>query len=393
MNYSFRKKLLIITTRFPYPPVGGDKVRLYNFIKILSENYSIDLVSLTDEKISDENISIVKKSCSNVLIFYLPKFQSYFNVLVGLINRNPLQVNYYKSHKLRLWIRKNIGNYEKVLCYHIRTTEYINQYINVKKYVDFVDAISMNCKNSISTSKFIRRFLCQIEYKRCFRYEKKIIQSFNKIAITSTVDKDFLNAGVLSSKIHIIGNYVPDIQFKEKNIPLIENSVCFFGKMDYKPNIDAVLFFIKKVFPSLRKIHKDVKFLIIGAKPSYEILRLKKIDGVSVTGYVDNPYELISSCTLVVAPMVSGSGIQNKILESMKIGKCVITSSLGAEGLDINNFKEAMIGDNPETLTKYIDLCLKDKLLREHIGSNAKKYIDTIFSQKSISQNIYNFIG
>ncbi|WP_421919700.1 glycosyltransferase [Marinifilum sp.] len=391
MKLSNKKRLLILTSRFPYPHIGGDKVRVYNFIKLLSQKYEIDLVSLSDESIRQENIVEMEKYCKQVKVFSLSKKMSFLKTFIGLFNKQPLQVNYYYSKQLQCWVDANVERYSGVFCYHIRTTKYLEKHKNLFRVVDFVDAISMNCLNSIKTSNGFSKQLYKMEYRKCLRYENEIIKEFNKVAIISEVDRSIYTRNVDFKKIEIVGNYVPEI-ITSNTVQESSNSICFFGKMNYKPNIDAVKFFVSEIFPTLKLRNKNLILKVVGAHPTQEIMDLADQDGVHITGFVDNPYNLIKESDVVIAPMISGSGIQNKILESMMLGKCVITSKIGAEGLKVQTEKELIICKTKNDYLDKIELCLNDRNYRDSIGSNAKLYIENNFSENMIKKQLFKLI-
>ena len=115
--------------------------------------------------------------------------------------------------------------------------------------------------------------------------------------------------------------------------------------MDTVANRDAAIYFAKKVFPLLKKENKKLKFIIIGARSSKEVLKLRKIEGIKVTGFVKDPYEYLKASKVVVAPIRFGAGMQNKILEGMALKKQVVITSLGAQAIKGKNGEHFLVAD------------------------------------------------
>ena len=139
-----RKKLLFIFFRPPFPLIGGDKIRMFQKLKALSKIYDVDVLFLNEEKTKPNIISEIKKWAENVYAFDINKNKFRLNTLRGfLLNRKPLQVNYFYHKKVQKWVDKNITIYDAVFCSTIRTTEYVIDK-PIYKIVDFVDAISLN---------------------------------------------------------------------------------------------------------------------------------------------------------------------------------------------------------------------------------------------------------
>lgn len=385
------KKMLFICSRVPYPLVGGDKIRMFNSIKILSNQYELDLVYIDENPINERTKKVLSQYCNIIHPFVIHKFSHYLKTLKGLLtNKKPLQVNYYYDKRVQRWIDKNINFYDVVFCNHIRTAEYVRKY-SVCKIIDFVDSIAMNYTKAYKKTSGFWKLIYIIEKQRVYSYEQKIIKEFEKKIVTSKIDRDFMDKENKFS-IQIIGNFVPNIIFN-KDTQVKENQLCFLGKMDYEPNISAVFHFNEEIFPKLKQKFPNLTFKIIGAFPTKRVLNLKNTKGIEVTGFVKNPYNLVQESELFVAPMVSGAGIQNKILEVMKMGKCVITTTIGAEGLENLSGKELIVSKSDQDFINKVTYYLKNRNEATQVGINAKKYIESRYSEREISENLLNYIN
>ena len=166
-----------------------------------------------------------------------------------------------------------------------------------------------------------------------------------------------------------------------------EDWLVFLGKMNYAPNVDAVTYFAKKIFPLVRK-KTGVRFLIVGNKPIKEVLNLQKIEGVDVTGFVEDPYEYLEKAKVIVAPLRFSAGIQNKILEAMTLRKSVITTSKGARGITGKDGKHFVVADGETNIaTKILEL-LGDEPKRREIGKNAKKLMEEKYRWSIVGEKL-----
>ncbi len=192
--------------------------------------------------------------------------------------------------------------------------------------------------------------------------------------------------------IYTVGNMVKipdnDSIAQHKN----DNNLIFVGKMSYEPNIVAVTFFSTQIFPSLRTKYPELKFIIIGANPDERVKKLAEIEGITVTGFVDSIEPYFKDSTIVVAPMLTGAGIQNKIIQAMSYGCCVATTPIGAEGLKIQNNEIAIINDTDEWISKLIIL-LSDKNKQKEMGMKAREYVKSNLSKEVISKQFWSFIN
>ena len=387
-----KKKVLIIFFRPPYPPIGGDKIRMFQNLRFLSEICNLDALYLNDSKSDSDLLDQINRYCSKVVNFDIKRFHYFFNTLLGfLLNRKPLQVNYFYHKRVQKWIDAHMDKYDAVFVNTIRVADYVLDK-NTYKIIDFIDAISMNYEKAAMHKKFgLWKLLYAIDKKRLYNYEKMVLNTFDRHLLISKVDKEHILKGMKNTvTVGVIPNAVYIRKFDKK---LEEQEVIsFLGKMDYEPNETAVTYFTDKVFPSVKKAIKNIQFNIIGIKPTRNVKKLGKIEGVNVLGYVENIEKYMLQSKLIIAPMVSGAGIQNKILQAMALGKCVVTTGIGAEGLPDLKGYELIICDTAEEMAARIVSLYTDDEQRNFIGINAKRYIEENFSEEDIKERFLNFL-
>lgn len=385
------EKILVLCSRQPYPPVSGAKIRMFNNIKMLSKKNRVDVLFITTEKIDKEKIEELKKYCENVIIFKVSKVSFILNTLFGLVkNKFPLQVNLYYFKKIEKWIYENHKEYKMFFCNHIRTAEYVREIKNVTKVVDMVDSIAMNYENAIGYSNLLWRIIYKFEIKRLKKYEVLLNKDFDKNIIISNKDKEYVIKNGATKEIFVINNFV-NIMAKYKEKEEEKNSISFLGKMDYEPNITAIKFFFDEVYPNLRD-KGNLKIYIIGSNPTKDILKYSQFSNVIVTGFLEDPWEYVRKSTLFIAPMISGSGVQNKIIEAMFLGKSVLTTKIGAEGLENLKGDELCIAENTEDFIKKLTWLLNDNTKRIDMGLKARKYVMENLSEECLTEKFYKVI-
>lgn len=384
------KKVLLISTRPPFPLYNGSAIRTFQAIKFFYESsYIVDVLYLTtqnDNKITNQGL---ERFCRNIYAFRISVFKSYLKVLWGIFsNRKPLQVNYYYFKSIEKRFLRNMHEYDVIFYNNIRTAEYLKD-IKSYKIMDFVDAISMNYEKAITQKKGLWHYIYRIDHQRCLKYERELLTRFNKCMIISDVDRDYILYDKCPYKISVIENYVQlhedTINHKEQNY-----NIVFVGTMNYEPNISAVNYFVNMVFPSLLKRYPQLKFYIVGNKPSKEVMKLK-CDNIIVTGFVNDVWEYLKQSAVVIIPMISGAGIQNKILEAMSIGGCVVTTPIGFEGLKKREGAPLVVCSEEEMIIAISSL-LDSTTLRAVMGNRAKQYIAEYYSENKIFSKFQNFI-
>jgi len=381
-------KILFLTSRYPFPPVGGDKLRAYNIIRYLvDQGHSVDLLSLTHEDAKKAGF------LKNEKLIRVKKHESYLSCLLGLVSQKPLQVWYYDSSAFNNEVRKAVAEnkYDLIFCHLLRTAEYAKNIRGIPKIVDLTDAISLNYERvskRLLHDLSVKNLMYSFEKKRVLSYEGEIISKFDSSILISDIDKNYLGKFFDVSNVKIIENGVDTEYFAFHGGEYDHNKIIFFGNMRYLPNSDAVINFAENIFPFIKKEIPAAKFVVAGSEPGKKVLELNKEKDIHVTGFVDDLREHIRSATVSVAPMRYGAGMQNKILESMALGVPVVTSSLGFEGIRAEKDKDIIVEDQPEKFANKVVTLMKDEELRKSFSESGRFLVENHYTWKSALEKL-----
>jgi glycosyltransferase involved in cell wall biosynthesis len=352
-NDTMKKKCLIIIPGIPYPPVDGHKLKIYNLILILCKYYDLHIITIAKENISKEQAEFINNHSYRREHFRLTILGTFFRLIQSIFSKIPFQVKYYTLPSVKNYIVKNSEEDEFAVLNLIRTCEYIDILRDKYLILDMVDCLSKSyLKSNETTTSLIYSFIYKIEGNRLVEYEKKCVQ---KVNLTLCVNKE--DAGNLSryGNVEWLPNGVNKKLFNyTKKNKKYSNYIVFFGAMFYQPNIDAVIWFERYV---LDYLNPDIKLIIIGARPALSLVNIsKKRKNVEVTGFLEDPYLIINSCFAVIAPMQNGGGIQNKILETMGMGKVNILTSYAADPIiGAKNEEHFIVENNPIVMAEKIN--------------------------------------
>ena len=158
--------------------------------------------------------------------------------------------------------------------------------------------------------------------------------------------------------------------------------------MNYFPNADAAIYFCNEIFPHVRERYPTARFYIVGNHPSEQVRRLEAQDGVVVTGYVPDVRPYFEEASVFVAPLRAGSGIQTKNLEAMAMGVPVVTTAVGAMGLQADVGKELLVADTPTAFAEQVIHLLNNQHLRENIAQTARTRVETDYSWNAIGERL-----
>lgn len=370
-------KILFLTSRFPFPPIGGDKLRFFNILRCLSKEHKVSILCFSDKKVPSELISGYKNYFFEIDVVFLPKIKSYVNCILGLFKGCPLQISYYKSKKMENLVREKLtdNKFDVIFVHLIRMAEYVKNY-KICKILDMTDAQSLNYTRAMPYTTGKWSIIHRFEKGLVRQYEKKIWRYFNKTLVVSRIDQKYLKELDENMNIEVLPNGVDLEKYPFKQNAHEKKQICFVGTMKYFPNIDAVVWFCREILPLIKKEIPDIKFYIVGTAPPRRVRELSKIKEVYVTGEVASVNEYVWNSAVSVAPIRVGAGIQNKILESMALGTPVVTTSIGLEGIEAVPEKHILVADKPNEFAQQVIRLTKNNELRIKISTEARKLVE-----------------
>lgn len=386
-------KILFVANRVPYPPFRGDKLKIYNLAKRLSVNHEIHLITFAESKEDYNYGEELGKLFKQVHIISLPKWQSYLNCLIAIFSNIPFQVAYFKSRKMNRLVQDFLSKNEMDVIHtqHLRMAQFTSN-IAMPKILDLPDAFSLYWKRRIENQQNpIKRFFEKIEYKRLYKFEGEIVKNFNLGLVCSREDLNYMKEEHGSSNIDLLRNGVDLDTFKSDGHEYSNNTTLLFtGNMDYAPNVDAVGYFVKDIFPIITSKFPKVKFIIAGQRPVKQVLDLKA-DTIEITGFIPDLKVMYQQAAIVVSPLRFGAGTQNKVLEAMAMGIPVVSGNIGFEGLEIENGEGVFLETSTAGFANKVLELLESESLRKQTGMKGNRVAREKFSWDIISLQLERY--
>lgn len=385
-------RILFLAHRIPYPPNKGDKIRSYNILQYLMKHHEVYLGCLIDET---TDIQYIKPLQSQVKEFVFetihPKLKK-ICCLHGIFQKKSISVCYFYSSGLQKKIDDLLDriDFDVLFCfsspmaeYYFRSNHKNRSTKHLIRIMDLIDVDSYKWTQYAEKSTGLKRSIYRYEARHLLQYEHRIAETFDQSLVVSEQEKNIFLQGLAATNLTVVTNGV-DLGFfnlyRSQRQQAQKPMLVFTGVMDYWPNIEGVQWFVERIFPRIRAAAPDTTFYIVGSRPTTEIRRLEQIEGIVVTGFVEDVRDYLVMADVCVVPLRIARGIQNKILEAMAMGKPVVTTSQAFEGINAVSGEEIVSADSEDMFAAAVIDLLQDTQKAESMGAKARQCVETHYS-------------
>ncbi|HCD66946.1 MAG TPA: hypothetical protein DEQ56_00560 [Bacteroidetes bacterium] len=386
--------ILFLANRFPYPPFRGDKLKIYNLTRRLAQKHNLFLVTFYEERSELNYLKEIQPFFKEIELVYLPKWRSVLNGIPALFSKTPLQLAYFKSAKMKRMVHFALEHYniDVVHTQHLRMSQYTKE-LTIPKILDLPDAFSLYFKRRSETERpFINRLIDFIEIGRLAKAEQ-VITRFDKTLVCSVEDQSYLEKLHKTSNVEILLNGVDLETFDVGGgHDYSHNKVLLFtGNMDYAPNVDAVQYFVKEMWPAISIANPNTKFIIAGQRPVDAVKRLAN-NRIEVTGFIPDLKDMYAQASVVIAPLRFGAGTQNKVLEAMAMGVPTVCTHIGFEGLQIQSGQGVIMAKDKGVFIAKVNALLEDAAERAKVGEQGLEIAKSRFSWDRIALQLESYL-
>ncbi len=386
-------KILFISFDFPFPPTGGSISRDYNLIKQLSKHHELFWINRTTRgKVKDNYISEMQKYFKLMKIVEWDYRQNYAELVKSLFTNEPYIIRRFRSSEMKNTVEKMINDneFDLILCDHIYLAQYLPETIVGKMPVipNNEDCGFTFYKRMSENSGFIRKLYARSQWEKILKYEIAVLEKFKSYITTSENEKELISSYYDKARIFVIENGVDTGYFKFREHQPSGANLIFTAWFGYYPNVEAVNYFVRDIFPLIRKVLPDATFTIAGKEPPQSVIDLGKMDGIKVTGYVEDIRTLLRDANVAVIPLKSGGGTRLKILEAMSSGIPVVSTPIGAEGLRYSEGENILIGKSDRDFAEKTVRVIRDSSLAEGLSLKARLLVEEEYDWEIIGDKL-----
>jgi glycosyltransferase involved in cell wall biosynthesis len=379
------KKILIISPYFPFPARDGGKVRLYNLIKHLSEKNEVYLLAYIEPSTDKSCVDLAKEFCTGVF----PVLREEDKRIIR--DDLPRSVSFFYTQAMIDELKKvlDIVKPDIVQLDFLIMTEYVKHIKNVPVFYTEHDMGLLDFNQSFHDRDLNdnERFF---EWKKLVQYEKKILDFFTSVIVLTERDKGLIENLNNNIKATIIPTGVDSEFYKPNDIVDDEKSLVFVGHYKHFPNLDAIVYFVKNIYPKVIEKIPNIKLYIVGSGVTKAVEDLKS-ENIIITGEIEDIRQYLKRPNIFIAPVRLGGGIKGKVLEAMAMGVPVVATKEAVSGIDYSIGEFALISDDTNVFADNIVKLYNDENIYNTLANNSRKIVENNYNWKKIAEKLNDF--
>jgi glycosyltransferase involved in cell wall biosynthesis len=380
-------KILVLSPFLPYPEKSGSRIRTMTLLRSLA-GHDVFLAAFRED---DESVpeDVLKGLCREHHVFPRPRLSS-FQTALNVLSPRPLMAKRFANKDARRTVRRIIENegIEVIISEAVLVAEYARPVRGVFKVLDAHNLEFMRARGRISLARApLKKLAYRLIASRMKRYEKRALGDFDLLLLCSEADRKALEEIAPGKRALVIPNAVDTDAF----IPGAGGAtrpIIFTGTLWYEPNLDAARWLAEDIFPLIRSDFPDMELLIVGDHPPAEVLDLTSRPGISVIGPVEDIRPYLSQALIFLAPIRTGSGTRQKILDAMAMGLPVVSTPIGCEGLEAVEGESISLAKTPAEFREKVRRLVQDPGFRSRLARGGRKLVEQQYSRGAVIEKL-----
>ncbi len=390
-------KILLFSHRTPYPPHKGNQIRPFNVLtSLVARGHEVHLLAFAEGEEELNTKTKLEEHCASATLVPLDRLAGKVKALLSLPTNTPPSVAYFNSAAMQQAVKRIVATYgiEAMVVYSSTMSQYVPPEFMAHTVVDMADVDSEKWLDYAKEKRPPMSWIYQIEGQRLRQYEYWIVRNFGYSSLHTKREINVLTELTVEQGKRLIPitngvdleKFRPDVfpSFARDRVPKNEQQfftdkdaprIVFTGAMDYYPNAEACVWFAQQIFPTIRAQSPTAQFLIVGSKPTPQVVALKDLPGVFVTGFVDDVRPYLAAAKVCVIPLRIARGVQNKALEAMASARAVIATPDVITGVGATAPDHLLMARTEQEFADAVLQVLRDDALRLRLEQAARDFV------------------
>jgi polysaccharide biosynthesis protein PslH len=389
-------RILVVCTRSPYPLIEGRALRTYNLLREAARTHSVYLCTYVQSEAEEAGIDHLRSFCQEVRS--VPLYMSNkagalaTDVISDLFAQAPVMVLKYRTREMRRAIADAVAQFKPDLVHldmlHLGELMHDLPGLPIVMVEHNVEAALLR-RRVANESHFLRRTYLARQADKLERYEAHVCRTASEIVAVSEVDAENIRAFAPKTPVTVVPNGVDTEFFAPRNDTVDPAAMVYVGGLSWFPNYDAIDFFTKEVLQRIAAAQQNARLTVIGQVPSEKMLEpWRNEPRVKFTGLVDDIRPTVAAAGVYIVPLRIGGGTRLKILDAMAMGKAVVTTSVGCEGLEVVPGRDVLVADGAEAFANAVIRVMSDRALAAQLAAAGRACVERNYRWSAIAQRM-----
>jgi sugar transferase (PEP-CTERM/EpsH1 system associated) len=390
--------VLFLSTRSPWPLNGGHPLRTFHLLREAARRHRVSFLTFIQHEEEWEGLSVMEEFCDSVVALPVPSDASR-GALAAALARNvastlPFVAQKYDTPAMRDAVRKVAGRAPVDLLHldMLPLAVYARAAGPVPVVLTDHNVEYVLLERRAKTQQGATGWFWRAQARRLRRFEAAAVRAATRTIAVSDVDAATLRALVPGANVHVVPNGVDGEFFQPGAEPEDPDALVFVGAMTHHPNVDSVKYFVEEIWPRIRAARPGARLTVIGAHPPQSIRTFGDTPGITVAGQVPDIRPYVQRAAVYVVPLRAGGGTRLKILDAMAMGKAIVSTSVGCEGLEVADGCDIAVADTPEAFAQRTLSLMDDAAARAAMGRAARATVEARYGWErlgALQEDVY----
>jgi sugar transferase (PEP-CTERM/EpsH1 system associated) len=386
--HPLRVRILFLSQRVPYPPNRGDKITTWRLVERMKRTHSVQCIAFAhDDADLDAARELETKGVPTIAIRYRDAWKK-LTSLPLLLTRTPLTLGVYGSHALQAAVDRAMTACDMAYAYSSSMGAFLERHASKPRVMHFGELDSDKWRQYSRRTGFPMSWVYAREQRTLLEFERRVARAFTENVLCTPLEQDIFRAQIPGASSTVLRNGVDLEYFRPSKVEPEPAHLVFTGVMNYYPNADGCIWFVREILPRVRSEFPGARFTIVGAHPTAEIKALASTSGVLVTGFVDDTREWLAKAAVSVAPLRIARGIQNKVLEAMAMGLPIVGTTSATQGVEARHEREYLVADDAAQFAEAVCRLLRDPSRARELGRGARAFVEAHYDWEVVFRHL-----
>jgi sugar transferase (PEP-CTERM/EpsH1 system associated) len=369
-------RILFLSQRVPYPPNRGDKITTWRLIERMKRAHDVRVVAFAhddeDRRAVDELAQLGVPTVGVALDMKRAKRAS----LPLLLTSKPMTLGVYGSRELQAHVDRLAQASDAAYAYSSSMGAFLEPHARLKRVMHFAELDSDKWRQYAERTRWPASWVYAREHRTLLEFERRVAHAFDENVLCTPLEQRVFEQSIPGAHSIVLRNGVDLDYYRPAPERAEPGHLVFVGVMDYLPNVDGCLHFVRDVLPLVRAKFADARFTIVGSKPTAEVQALAREPGVTVTGFVQDTREWLSRAAISVAPLRIARGIQNKVLEALAMGLPVVGTTSATQGVEGVAGRDFELANSAQEQADAICALLGEPARARELGARGRRFVE-----------------